>query len=530
VTTLVGTGPLLRLVLRRDRWILASWLAPLALLPPAVAASFVTLVPTDAARAQMARTMGGNAGLVALYGPLRGSSVGALTGWRLGFVPVAVAVISLLMVIRHTRADEEAGRRDLLGSTVVGRHAPLAAALLATVGANLVLAGLAGLGLIARGQPAGGSWALGAQFAVAGIAFAAVGGVAAQVTEGAGAARGIAQATLAGAFLLRAGGDIAGGGLGWLSWLSPLGWAQRLHPFGGDRWWLLAPVLAFAAALAVAAAVLSARRDVGGGLFPTRLGRPAGSLRTPVGLAWRQHRGLVAGWAVGLSAVGLVFGAVADSVGDIVRDNPALAEAFERLGGRARLVDTFLATVMGLVGLVAAGYAVQATLRLREEEITGRAEPVLATGVGRIAWAASHLGFALAGPAVVLAAAGFTTGAVHGLSTGQVGREVPRTVEAALVQLPAVWVLAALAVALFGLLPRAAPVAWGFLAGCLVLSLLGPILRLDQWMLDVSPFTHVPRLPAAAFAPAPLVWLAAVAAALTALGLAGLRRRDIPAS
>jgi len=527
---LVGTGALVRLILRRDRLVLPAWLVPVGLLPVGVTSSLAGVVPTEAARTQMARTMGTNTGFVALYGELRGSSIEAIAGWRLGFVPVVVAVIGLLMVIRHTRADEEVGRRDLLGSTVVGRHAPLAAALLATVAAMLALAGLVALGLIATGAPAAGSWALGAQFAAGGIAFAAVGAVAAQLTEGAGSARGIALSVLGAAFLLRSAGDVAGGWLSWLSWLSPLGWVVRLHPYGGDRWWVLGPILAFAVVLAALAAVLSARRDVGGGLFATRLGPAAAAagLRTPVALAWRLQRGLVLGWVIGLAAIGLVFGAVAESVGDIVRDNPILAQALERFGGRARLVDTFLATVMGLVGLIAAGYAIQATLRLRYEETTGRAEPLLATAVGRVGWAASHLVFAALGPAMALAAAGLATGVVHGLNTGQVGREVPRTVGAALVQLPAVWVLAAFAVALYGLLPRAVPLTWGLLGGCLLLSLLGPLLRLNQSTMDLSPFTHVPRLPGAALTPTPLVWLAAAAAALALVGLAGLRRRDFP--
>src|SRR6185503_19405040 len=159
-------------------------------------------------------------------------------------------------------------------------------------------------------------------------------------------------------------------------------------------------------------------RDVGGGLWATPLGPASGSLRSPIALAWRLQRSLILGWAIGLGAVGLVFGAVAESVGDIIRDNPALALAFERLGGRARLVDTFLATVMGLVGLIAAGYGVQATLRLQYEEHTGRAEPVLAAAVGRARWAASHLAFVVLGPAVALASAGLTTGLVHGLQVG----------------------------------------------------------------------------------------------------------------
>ncbi len=185
---------------------------------------------------------------------------------------------------------------------------------------------------------------------------------------------------------------------------------------------------------------------------------------------------------------------------------------------------------MGILGLIAAAYAIQATLRLRVEESSLRAEPVLATVVGRLRWAGSHLVFSVLGPTVALAAAGLAAGLAHGLNTGHVGRELPRVLGAAMVQLPAVWLLAAIAVALFGLLPRLALAAWGALAVCLLFLLVGASVQLSQWLLDASPFTHIPKAPGAAVSATSLAWLAAVAAALAVAGLVGLRRRDIPAT
>jgi ABC-2 type transport system permease protein len=183
---------------------------------------------------------------------------------------------------------------------------------------------------------------------------------------------------------------------------------------------------------------------------------------------------------------------------------------------------------MALLGLIAAAYAVQATLKLQAEESSGRAEPVLATAVSRPRWASSHLTFSVLGPTTALAAAGLTTGLTHGLNSGDVRGELPRALGAAMVQLPAVWVLAGLAVALFGLVPRLAPAAWGVLAAYLVLLTVGATLQLDQWLLDLSPFTHTPKAPAADVTATPLATLAATALVLTAAGLTGLQRRDIP--
>jgi ABC-2 type transport system permease protein len=525
MSTLAGTRKLVRLILRRDRLLMALWILVLCLIPISYVSPFADLYPTAAARLQYAD----NAGFITLYGRLSGTSLGEFIAWRLGFVPVMVGLISLLTVIRHTRVEEETGRRELLGATVVGRHAGLAAALVATLGANLVLAALLALGMPGQGLPASGSLALGLQFAAAGWMFAAVGAVAAQLTGIAGSARGIAVSVLGVAYLLRAAGD-TGGDLAWLSWVSPIGWVHRIRPYGDERWWLVALAAALTAVLAAAAVALSARRDLGAGLLPARPGPAAAgpSLRTPLGPAWRLHRVLAAGWTVGFAVLGLVLGDIASSVEDMVQGNQNLTELFTRLGGGSGLVDAYLASIMGILGLFAAAYAIQGTLRLRSEEAGGRAEPVLATAVGRLRWAGSHLVIAVLGPAAALITAGLTTGLAYGLSTGNVGHQLPRVLAGATVQLPAVWVLAAIAVALFGLLPRLAPAAWGALAVCLLLGLVGAAIQLDQRLLDVSPFTHVPKSPGGTVAAAPLVALAAVAVALTTAGLVGLCRRDMP--
>ena len=81
---------------------------------------------------------------------------------------------------------------------------------------------------------------------------------------------------------------------------------------------------------------------------------------------------------------------------------------------------------------------------------------------------------------------------------------------------------------MFGLAPRlAVPAGWTVLGVIALLTLVGPALRLAQWVMDISPFTHVPKLPGGSFTAAPLVWLACVAVVLTVAGLIGLRRRDL---
>jgi ABC-2 type transport system permease protein len=207
--------------------------------------------------------------------------------------------------------------------------------------------------------------------------------------------------------------------------------------------------------------------------------------------------------------------------------NQQVTDLLTRMGGSGALIDAYLGAVFGITGLVAAAYTVQATLRLRGEESGGRLEPLLVTGVTRTRWLLSHLVFALVGTAVLLAVAGAAAGLVHGLQVHDVGGQLPRLTAAALVQLPAAWVLAGVGVALFGLAPRFASATWAALVACLVLLQVGALFELSQRLIDASPFAHVPRLPGAAFTIEPVVWLTAVGAALVAAGLAAFRRRDI---
>lgn len=531
ISSLAGTGPLVRLILRRDRWLLSVWILMLGAYPLLMAFAQESVNPAAAGRQSYVASIASNPGFLLLEGPAYGSSVGALGIWAAGDALWIVGLASLLTVIRHTRAEEEAGRRELLGATVVGRHAGLAAALSVAFAANLALALVATLALIGKGLPATGSFAFGLSLAVVGWLFAALGALAAQLTESAAAARGIAVAGLGAAWMLRAVGDAGGtgGGASWLAWLSPLGWARRIRPFADERWWILSLAATAVVVLAAAAFALSARRDVGAGVLPPRLGPATASpgFGSPLALAWRLNRSRMLAWATGSALLAGVFSASASSAGDLFKTNPLIGDMFEQVGGGATPTDVFLSAIMGMLGLLAAPYALSTALRLRSEEVELRADPVLATSVGRLRWATSHLAFSLLGPAVALAAAGLTGGLVYGLSVGDVGRELPRVLAGAMVQLPAVWVLAGVTVALFGLLPRFASAAWAALAVFLVLWMVQMSVPLSQWLLDLSPFFHIPTIPGGEMTATPLVSLVAITAVLAVAGLVGFRRRDV---
>lgn len=519
---LAGTRPLLRLALRRDRIMIPVWVLVLGGSFASVAQSYSALYATAAARADLARSMSANSSLRALYGPVFTDSIGGLTAVRMvGFGAGLAAVMSLVIVVRHTREEEETGRQELLSSAMVGRRAPLTAALLTALIANAALALVITAGLAGYVEDTAGALALGLAVAGVGMLFACTAAIAAQITENARLAKGLSGAVVGAAFVLKAAGDAASDdGSSVLTWLSPLGWAENVRAFAGERWWVLLMLPAAIAVQAVIAYTLAGRRDIGMSFLPARPGPARGRLRTAGGLAWRLQRGSLFGWGTGFLLAGIVFGGITEGAADLVGGNQQTREIIERMGGRQGLTDAFLAAMVGVLAMVAALYVVASVLRLYGEETGGRAEPVLAGGVGRLRWAAGHLVIAFGGGALVMLLGGL------GLAIGY-GRALPALLGAALVQLPAIWVLGALAVALYGIVPKAAVAGWAVAGLALALGWIGPALGFPQSVLNLSPFGHLPKLPGTEMAWTPVLALTALAAALVAAGLAGLRRRDM---
>lgn len=523
---LLGTVAMVRLVLRRDRVRLPVWLlsilAIVSLSGAAVSSTYTTREQILAYQA----TVGTNPAAVAMGGPpVALDTMGGILVYETSMTAMlGAALMSLFLVVRHTRGDEEEGRSELLRSTVLGRYSHSAATLVVLVAANVVLGSGTTLSLVAVDVPASGSSVYGAAVAAFGVVMAAVATVAAQLMSHARSAVGLSLTVLGAAFLLRALGDT---GDGRLSWLSPMGWSQQVRAFDDDRWWPLGMSLGLVAVLLGGAVVLLDRRDLGAGLVPPRPGPPeaSGWLRGPVSLSLRLQRGSILGWSAGVFVTGLAFGSMSDALEELVESNPVFEEYFAAAGGGS-LVDSFLATALLLMSLVAAAFAVSSVLRARGEESSGRLEPVLAAAVSRRRWLLGNLLVTLLGTVSVAGAAGIGIGLGHAAVSDAGGSAWP-TLGHALVYVPAALLLAALAVLLVGVAPRLAPLSWGSVAFCFVVGWLGGLLRPPRWVVDLSPFSHTPAAPAEAVTLVPLAALLAAVLALGAAGVLAFERRDI---
>ena len=526
-SALTGTFGLLRLYLRRDRIVLPLWVLLLSLpLASVYIGSIETVYPTAAQRAAFAASIMASPAQRALYGNVYNDSVGAVGIWKAGVFHALIAVAVILTVIRHTRAEEETGRAELVDSTAVGRYASLTAALILAFGTSIATGLIGTAGLLTTDVPPAGSLAFGLALAGSGLLFSAVAAVAAQLSTGARTARGIAFGALGVAFALRAVGDAT---TGTLSWFSPLGWSLQVRPYAGERWWVLLLHLATTIVLTLTAYQLLRRRDIGGGLISDRPGAAAASatLSGTFGLAWRLQRGSLLAWTVGLWLYALLIGSVVDSIGGAIGDSSTIRDIVSRLGGSDALEEAFITISFSFLAVAAAAMAISSTLRLYQEESTLRGETVLAGSVGRIRWAASHIVFAIAGTTVAILGAGVVAGLTYGIASGDVGGKLPAVLAVAALQLPAIWMLSAITVALFGLVPRFTPVAWGVLVGFIALYLLGSIAGLPHWLINLQPFTHAQRTPGQPFDPAPVIWLLLIDVLLFAVGLLAFRRRDL---
>jgi ABC-2 type transport system permease protein len=521
-----ATAALTRFDVRRDRLRIVVWVAAIVLLVISTVASVKGLYPNHAELVKAARASEGNAAAIILNGPAQSlDTVGGQVAFQTGtYGLILMGLMSVFMLGRLTRGEEEAGRSELLRSLPIGIHSLPTAALIVVGAMNALTGALVALALATLGLPTVGSIVFGVSFALFGLLLAAFTSVVAQITENTRVVYGIGGLMLGAAFVVRAIGDI---GDGTISWLSPIGWAQKVRPFAGERWWPFLVIVVATGALAALAVALSRRRDLGAGLVQPRRGPAHGSsaLGSPTGLAVRLQRASFAGWCAGVFVLAVAYGSITDSINDFVKDNQALSDIVATQG-HGTLVEQYLAMSFRILALIGAGFAIQSALRIRREETSTHAEQLLATRVSRVQFATSHLVIAFVGTLVILAAAGAGFGVADAAVTRDVGA-IGHSIVGAIVYVPAVWVLVGLVTASIGIAPNTNLFAWVFLGLCFVIGMFGQLLGLPPWIDGISPFQHVSQYPAADLEVLPLVVLTALAASLTALGLLGFRHRDI---
>lgn len=544
---------LTRFILRRERVTSGLWIGLLTVFSMILAPGMSAMFPDAGARMNFAESFN-NPMMTAMMGPIYGIdnyTPGAMYGgMMLLWVAIAVAVMNVFLVVRHTRADEERGRSEVVRSLPVGRLAGVNATLLAALAVNGLMGLLIGLGVAATGVETmgfGGSMLYGTVLFAVGVVFAAITALFCQLSSNTGGATGLSMISIGAFYMLRAAGDAQVPPNDFIACLSPLGLVQRSQVYVENHIWPTLILLAIAAAIAAIAYWLNAKRDLGQGFIAAKPGRKEAApyMLNSFGLAWRLMRGSLIAWVVIMFALGASYGSVVADIGDFIGDSPEymqimgisedqLAQMTEAQQAKF-IIDMFGGFVTVMMTLVCFVPIIIAAKKARSEEREGRAEHIVSRSVSRVKYLSGYVALAFAASAVIQ----FATAAGLFMATESIAEVNPFTfgglMQSFFAFLPAAWVMIGAAVLTIGFFPKLTGVVWGYFGFVAFTSFIGKMLDLPAWLNSLSPMHHIPqRNPFAELMLgetftldlAPLVILTAIALGLTAAGFAGFQKRD----
>lgn len=525
--------PIAQLVYRHQRRGALIWGSVFGMFAWVSAYGYAEAYPKVADRLSLAKSLGSNPGIRAIFGPAHHlETVTGFTAWRSSTSFILIGAIwGLLTATKVMRGDEDSGVAELLYAGAVNRLTAigdllLGLAVVITVVFVTVACWLVPIALYYDYF----SWTAALWFSVVSIAcatmFVGVGAITSQLAATRRAAAAMAGAAFGVTFLLRAIGESVDGAR-WVLRLSPASWVDQLRPLTGTAYGALLPIITFTVVCVGGAIWLAQHRDVGGSILPSAdiAEAKTGLLGSPLGLALRLSRSTTIGWGAGVALFAAVFGVVSSAVTDGLNDNKSVNDIFQRLGAdvstRGYIGVTFimLATVTGLV-------AANAVSAARAEEAEGRLEQIAAAPILTSHWLFGRVLIACGSVVVVSVLAG--AGGWLGVEAS--GGHIPFVdmLNAGLNLIaPGVLVLG-IGTLIHGIAPRYAATAayalvvWSFLA-----EIVGSIVKFPSLVLDTSIIHHLAAAPAVDPRWGAAALMALVGLLAAAVGAAALQRRDL---
>ena len=539
----VGTWRLIRLALRRDRIVLPITIFLVVLMSGGGAPALADAYPDrEAQLGYVVPSVTSIAGRL-FQGTIAGVNLGTiLTAETFLFTSVILAIMSIFIVTRHTRHNEEIGAGELIGSGIVGRSAPLTAALLVAIGTNIITA-LMMLAIISttEGFDVSGAAFYSFSLAAVGIFFGGIAAITAQLSDYRRGANGMAVSLLIGAFLVRGVGDALGelsaDGLSvtanWISWLSPLGWAYQVLPFNENRLGPLVLLVVVTMMTFSAAYFLRRKRDLGSSIFESKPGpnRAKSSLLSGVGLAHHLQKGGLYGWLTGFAATGLLIGVIANDFKETFTENEVFNEFLEASGATGSITDIMFASMFPLSIALLSGYAVTAISKMQAEESSGRIEYLLSTTLGRIRWMFSHIGYIATASISFILLFGLIGALGFVFASEEATTSFGNIILAAAVNIPAMLVF--LSVILFVFAFRGKFVksfAWIYYSYIALIGSIASIFTWPDWVSNLSPFAHSPTAPSESIVMTPIYVLMIIFISLLLLSMLVFSRRDLSLS
>ncbi|HXZ82860.1 MAG TPA: hypothetical protein VED84_03805 [Acidimicrobiales bacterium] len=511
----------------------ATWTAVFAVTGVGTAEAFKSAYPSAASRLALFRSVRDNYGLQGLYGVARRiDTVGGFTTWRITWMLGLLAgAWGLLSSTRILRGEEQDGRRELVLSGVITARGALladAAALAALLIGSFVLYGTA---LVAVGLPVTGAFVVAGGTLAVGALFAGVGAVTSQLFADRRHALASAGALLGVSFLVRVAAD-GTRTLGWVRWITPLGWLENTRPFAGTNPAAGLPLLGGAVVFLAVASGLVVVRDLGSGLLVERdrIRVRARLLGGTVGFTVLTARGAVVAWSAGIGLYTFVLGLLTKDVTNVIRQQASVHSLLGRLGiASFTRPEDLLGLMFVFAALPIALFAVSQVSSAREEEASGRVDAILVRTVGRSRWMLTRLVASVVGVALVAVVSGVLAWA--GAAMHDTGVPLPSMLTAAINCVPAAVLFLGVGAAAFGIVPRYAPgVGVGVVVVSYLLELVGALTKAPGWVLDLSAFHHVAPSPAAPVGVTAAVVMTTIGLAGVAIGTVAFRRRDVAAA
>jgi len=523
------TGSLSRFVFRQDRWRIALWIMGISLATWSVPVALKELYGLEEQRAVMALTME-NPAMIAMVGTadLSNYTIGMMTAHQMLLITaVVVGIMNILLVSRHVRGDEEDGRLEMLRALPVGRLSNIQATFIVYCLVNVCLALICGLGLYALqidSMGLEGSLLYGATLGATGIFFIGVTSVFAQMSEGSRGTVGLSVAFLLLAYMLRAIGDISDSNL---SWISPLGWVTKTETYGLNNWWPVLLAIGTGIVLFVIAYLLNTRRDIGAGLLPSKRGKEHASifLQGPIGLSFRLQRVGFISWAIGMFILGVSYGSVLGDLDSFFEGNELLEQMIASENGLSA-AEQFLPIIMTVMAIIATIPPIISINKLVGEERKNRLELLMAKAISRTRIMSSILVVAVVNGLVML-----SFSAIGLWAAGTLVMENPLSfsefIQMGIIYYPATLVTVSLAVFLIGWMPHFSTVVWIYLLYSFVVVYLGELFQFSSFIVQLSPFAHIPQLPIEE-----MNWISSIILILLSLllivaGFVGYNRRDL---
>lgn len=524
------TGMLVRFQLRQDRLRILIWILALVLITCSTASAFSNLYKTTEERQAIAQTML-NPAMTAMVGPSEGLdnyTNGAMMAHQmLLFTAIAVAIMSILLVAKHTRSEEEDGQIEMVRALPVGRLSNLSATVLVAIGTNILLALIMGFAMYALkldSMGLKGSLLYGVALGAIGIFFAAITAIFAQLSANSRGTIGLSFAVLVLAYLIRAIGDV---GNGTLSWFSPLGMIIKTEVYVHNYWSPTILVIGLALLLMILAFYLNSIRDLDAGFLPAKPGKIHASnlLQSPIGLALRiQRTGLIA-WAIGMFILGASYGSVLGDLESFYKDIDIMDALIKPVEGFS-LTEQFIPMLMMIMAMFCTIPSLMVIFKLKGEERKNHTEHLLSRAVSRTKIMGSYFVISLVISLVMLL---LTVIGLWSASIGVMENAIPIStiLESALVYLPAMWAMISLAVLLVGFLPQSTGFTWLYFVYSFIVVYLGGLLQLPDWMSKLTPFGYIPRIPVEEMNVMSVTTLVVAAIVLSIAGFVTYNRRDI---